>query len=79
MNEEAKARKQMGPIELFSEDAGVLTKLAIQPPQDLRSTDALVRWLKANAEIDGRYVFARRLASVDLKIESVRSVSAVVS
>lgn len=75
MNEEAKPRKQMGPIELYSEDAGVLTKLALQPPQDLRSSDALKRWLRGVAEIDGRYVFIRRLAAVDLKIGSVRQVA----
>ena len=72
---EKKPRKQIGAVELYSEDAGVLTKLAVQPPQDLRSSDALKRWLRGVAEIDGRYVFIRRLAAVDLKIGSVRQVA----
>ena len=72
-----KQRKQIGPIELYSEDNGVLAKLAVQPPQDLRSSDALKRWLRDVAEIDGRYVFLRRLAAVDLKIGSVRQVAVV--
>ena len=80
MSEEAaaKSRKQMGPVELFSEEDGQLTKLALQPPAELRSSDALVRWLKGNAEIDGRYVFARRLVSVDLHVGTVRKVDAKV-
>ena len=72
-----KQRKQIGTIELYSEDNGVLAKLAVQPPQDLRSSDALKRWLRGIAEIDGRYVFLRRLAAVDLKIGSVRQVAVV--
>lgn len=80
MSEEiaVKSRKQMGPVELFSEEDGQLTKLAMQPPAGLRSSDALVRWLKEFAEIDGRYVFARRLVSVDLSVGSVRKVDAKV-
>ena len=72
---EKKPRKKIGSVELYSEDNGVLTKLAVQPPQDLRSSDALKRWLRGVAEIDGRYVFIRRLAAVDLKIGSVRQVA----
>ena len=72
---EKKPRKKIGSVELYAEDNGVLTKLAVQPPQDLRSSDALKRWLRGIAEIDGRYVFARRLAAVDLKIGSVRQVA----
>lgn len=72
---EKKPRKKIGSVELYAEDNGVLTKLAVQPPQDLRSSDALKRWLRGIAEIDGRYVFIRRLAAVDLKIGSVRQVA----
>jgi hypothetical protein len=71
MNEEQaakKPRKALGPVELYAADPDgiTLTKIEPQPPQDLKSADAYVRWLKQNAQIDGRYVFMRKLVGVDL-------------
>lgn len=66
MSDETKQRKTIGPMEIYSDDDGVRTKLALDIPQDLKSTDAVVRWLKKNAEVPGVYAVQRTLARVKI-------------
>ena len=79
MNEETtkKPRKTIGPVEIFADDgAGVRTKLAMTPPAGLKSTDAIVRWIKANAQVDGVYAVQRTLARVKITKKQVEQTSA---
>ena len=77
MTEEAKARKPRKPmkdIELYSVEGNTLVKLDMEVPQDLKSTEALVRWLKANAQIDGKYLFVRPIAGVNITTVQTKTV-----
>ena len=78
MNEETtkKQRKAIGPIEIFSDDNGQRTKLDLVPPSNLKSTDAIVRWIKANAQIDGVYAVQRTLARVKITKKQVEQTDA---
>ena len=66
MTAEAKTRKTIGPMEIYADDNGVRTKLALEIPQELKSTDAVVRWLKKNAEVPGVYAIQRTLVRVKI-------------
>ena len=73
---ERKPRKPANPIELYSlEDGNLVPVQGLEVPQNLKSTDALVRWLKTNALVDAKYVFMRKIAGVGIthqKIEVVQ-------
>ena len=59
-------RKKMDPIEIYSVDGETRTLLPLVPPANLRSTDAIVRWIKKTAEIDGVYAVQRTIAKVKI-------------
>ena len=61
---ERKPRQKLGQIELYSQEGNQLTRLDIPIPQDLKSADAMERWLKKTAEVDGEYIFLRRIVGV---------------
>jgi hypothetical protein len=77
MNDTTKTRKSIGPIELYAKDGDTLTRIEPQPPQNLRSSDALKRWLKNEAQLSGEFVFMRKLVGLALKREQVEHVTIV--
>ena len=79
MSEETakKPRKAIGPVEIYSDDGnGVRTKIDLVPPADLKSTDAIVRWVKANAQLDGVYAIQRTLGRVKITKKMVEKTEA---
>ena len=76
MTDDKKQRKALGPVEIYSDDDGVRTKLDLEVPANLKSTDAIVRWLKSNAQVDGVYAIQRTLGKVRITQSLVKSVSA---
>jgi ornithine carbamoyltransferase len=75
MNEETKSRKQLGAVEIWSEspDGQTRTKLNMTLPENLKSSDAIVRWIRQNAEIDGVYAVQR--TNVRVKITKTEIVA----
>ena len=69
-------RKKMEPIEIYSVDGNTRTLLPLVPPANLKSTDAIVRWIKKNAQVEGTYAVQRTIAKVELTMTPATIVTA---
>ena len=76
---ERKPRRAKNPIEVYSDNGdGTLTRLDMPVPQGFKSSDALVRWLKSEAQVSGTYVLLRRLVTADIEPKQVPAVEVTV-